>query len=199
MPLNSEKTLELVKEAGVLRPRELARHGIPRTVLTRLTEQGRLRRIGRGLYELADAEPTEHLDLVEVCKRVAHGVVCLISALHFHELTTQMPHEVWLAVGVKSHKPRIDYPPVRVVRFSTPALTYGTEVHRIQGVEVRLTSPAKTVADCFKYRNKIGTDVAVEALRDYRRARKGTLDDLWAAAKVCRVTKVIRPYLEALA
>jgi predicted transcriptional regulator of viral defense system len=188
----------MVRKAGVLRPRELAAAGIPRAVLSRLEQQGKIRRIGRGLYTLADAPATEHLDLIEVSKRVPNGVICLISALQFHEMTTQLPHEVWIAVANKIHDPRIDHPPVRVVRFSQAALTFGVETHKIHGVSVRITSPAKTVADCFKFRNKVGTDVAVEALKEFRRARKGKLDDLWEAAEVCRVVNVMRPYLEAL-
>lgn len=198
MSKNQEKTLKLVQKAGVLRPRELAAAGIPRTALSRLEQAGKVRRVGRGLYAAADAKATEHIDVMEVCKRVPQGVVCLISALNFHGMTTQIPHEVWLAVGIKSHKPRIEYPPVRVVRFSKAALGFGVESHVIDGVTVRVTSPAKTVADCFKYRNKVGMDVAVEALKDYWRERKGKIDDVWQAAEVCRVKNVIRPYLEAI-
>jgi len=198
MATNEEKALKLVETAGVLRSRELAAAGIPRTVLSRLEEQGKIRRVGRGLYTATDSTATEHLDLMEVCKRSPQGVICLISALNFHEMTTQMPHEVWLAIGNRAHKPRIEYPPVRIARFSQAALEFGVEAHIIQGVAVRVTTPAKTVADCFKYRNKVGTDVAIEALKEFRRLRKGKLDDLWQAADVCRVTNVMRPYLEAI-
>lgn len=158
-----------------------------------------MRRIARGLYELAEPDPIEHIDLMEVCKRVPQGVICLISALNFHGMTSQMPYEVWLAIDVKAYKPKIERPPVRFVRFSGAALTYGVETHDIRGVQVNVTTPAKTVADCFKYRNKVGTDVAVEALKELRRGRKGKTDDLWQAAEACRVTKVIRPYVESLA
>ena len=125
-------------------------------------------------------------------------MICLLSALRFHGLTTQSPFEVWLAIDIKARKPRVESPPLRIVRFSRESLVYGVERHLVEGVPVRITSPAKTVADCFKYRNKIGLDAAMEALRDYRRLRKGPLDDLWRAAEVCRVTAVIRPYLEAI-
>lgn len=198
MATNADKVLKLIRKAGVFRPRELDAHGIPRTALSRLEKQGRVRRISRGLYELAEQEPTEHIDLMEACKRVPQGTVCLISALNFHGMTTQMPYEVWLAIDVRAHKPHIGRPPVRIVRSSGDALSYGVEVHDLRGVPVRITSPAKTVADCFKYRNKVGIDVAAEALREFVRRRKGKRDDLWRAAEVCRVTNVMRPYLEAL-
>lgn len=199
MAANEEKVFKLVRKAGVFRPRELEPHGIPRTALSRLEKQGRVRRISRGLYEAVDQEPTEHIDLMEVCKRAPRATVCLISALNFHGMTTQMPYEVWLAVDVQAHQPRIRRPPVRIVRFSGEALRYGVETHTLRGVPVRVTSPAKTVADCFKFRNKVGADVAIEALREFVRRRKGKRDDLWRAAEVCRVTNIMRPYLEALA
>ena len=146
----------------------------------------------------ADARPTENQSLVEACKRVPRGVVCLLSALQFHGLTTQAPFEVWMAVGVRAWAPRVDYPPLRIVRFSGSALTGGVEERRIGGVPIRVYGPAKTVADCFKFRNKVGLDVALEALRDCRRRRKATMDELWRAARVCRMTNVMRPYLESL-
>ena len=126
------------------------------------------------------------------------GVVCLLSALRFHGLTTQSPFEVWLAIGGKDWQPRVEYPPLRVLRFAKAALVEGVEEHTIQGVKVRVTSPARTVADCFKYRHKIGLDVALEALRDCWRQRRATMDELWRAAAVCRVANVMRPYLESL-
>jgi predicted transcriptional regulator of viral defense system len=129
---------------------------------------------------------------------VPKGVVCLLSALRFHELTTQAPFEVWLAIGEKAWRPRVDYPPLRVVRFSAAALASGVEQHQIEGVTIPVFSPAKTVADCFKYRNKIGLDVAIEALRECWGSRRCTMDDLWKYAKVCRVQNVMRPYLESI-
>jgi predicted transcriptional regulator of viral defense system len=129
---------------------------------------------------------------------VPRGVVCLLSALRFHELTTQQPFEVWLAIGIKSWKPEVASPPVRIVRFSETALNFGVEQHAIEKIPVRVYSAAKTVSDCFKYRNKIGVDVALEALRDCMSQRKATVDELWEAAKVCRMTNVMRPYLEAV-
>lgn len=195
----TQRILEIVERAGVLRPRDLNAHGIPRETLRRLHARGRLHRIGRGLYVLPEADVTEHHTLAQACKRVPQGVVCLLSALRFHELTTQAPFEVWLAIGGKAWRPRVDYPPLRFVRFSGAALTAGIEEHIVEGVLVKVYSPAKTVADCFKYRNKIGLDVALEALRDCRRQRQCSNDELWHYAQICRVANVMRPYLEATA
>jgi predicted transcriptional regulator of viral defense system len=192
------KVLALVRKAGVLRAQDLEAHGIPRVVLTRLHQKARLKRVARGLYVLPEADLSEHHTLAEACKRIPHGIVCLLSALRVHGLTTQAPFEVWLALDVKARKPQLAAPPLHIVRFSGKALRFGVEERSVEGVPVRVTSPAKTVADCFKYRNKIGLDVAMEALKDYRRTRK-SLDELWKAAGVCRVASVMRPYLEALA
>lgn len=195
----TDKVLELVREAGVLRPRDLDPYNIPRTYLSRLCTAGKLQRIARGLYVLPDSGVTEHHSLAEACKRVPKGVVCLLSALRFHELTTQAPFKVWLAIGEKAWRPRMEYPPLRIVRFSRATLNAGVEKHQIEGVTVHVYCPAKTVADCFKYRNKIGLDVAIEALRECWRSRRCTMDDLWHYADICRVRNVMRPYLEALA
>ncbi|MBI4168634.1 MAG: type IV toxin-antitoxin system AbiEi family antitoxin domain-containing protein [Acidobacteria bacterium] len=197
-PTAEARALSAARKIGVLRPRDLIKHNVPRVTLTRLYRRGRLERVGRGMYVLSEADPSENHTLAVACKRVPHGVVCLLSALRFHGLTTQSPFEVWLAIDVKARKPRVDVPPLRIVRFSGRALTHGVEEVRVEGVPVRVTSPAKTVADCFKYRNKIGLDVALEALKDYR-AQRRSLDELWRAAQACRVVSVIRPYLEALA
>lgn len=199
MSKQADRVLELVREAGVLRPRDLDALGIPRTYLSRLHQAGHLERLGRGLYVLPSADATEHRTLAEAAKRVPNGVICLLSALRFHELTTQEPFEVWMAIGEKAWRPRVEYPRLRVVRFSEAALTEGMEVKKLEGVSVRVFNPAKTVADCFKYRNKIGLDVAIEALRECWRERRCKMDDLWHYADVCRVRNVMRPYLEALA
>jgi predicted transcriptional regulator of viral defense system len=195
----TDKILKLVRKAGVLRPRDLDSYDIPRIYLSRLCTAGKLQRIGRGLYVLPESGATEHHSLAEVCKRIPKGVVCLLSALRFHDLTTQAPFEVWLAIGEKAWRPRLEYPPLRIVRFSRATLDAGVEEYQIEGVTVHVYSPAKTVADCFKYRNKIGLDVAIEALRECRRARRCTMDDLWHYADICRVRNVMRPYLESLA
>ncbi len=183
---------------SVLRPRDVA-GDVSRTSLARLVDQGELERVGRGLYVPTKTKATEHHTLVEAAKRVPHGIVCLLSALGFHGLTTQSPHEVWLAIDVKARKPKVDWPPLRIVRFSGAALRFGVVEHALEGVAVRITSREKTVADCFKYRNKIGLDVALEALRDYLGARGRSVDALMAAAAASRVTNVMRPYLDALA
>jgi predicted transcriptional regulator of viral defense system len=196
---HTRRILEMVEQAGVLRPRDLDAHGIPRIYLSRLCERGILQRVGRGLYVLSNADVSEHHTLAEAGKRVPHGVVCLLSALRFHGLTTQAPFEVWLAIGSKVWRPQVDYPRLRFVRFSARALEAGLEEHSIEGVIVRVYNPAKTVADCFKYRNKIGLDVALEALRDCRRQRICTNDKLWHYAKICRVANIMRPYMEATA
>ncbi|MGK7345739.1 MAG: type IV toxin-antitoxin system AbiEi family antitoxin domain-containing protein [Candidatus Nitrospinota bacterium M3_3B_026] len=195
----TDKVLKLVRKLGVLRPRDLDPYDIPRTSLSRLCATGKLQRIGRGLYVLPNSGATEHHSLAEASKRVPKGVVCLLSALRFHDLTTQAPFEVWLAIGEKAWRPRMEYPPLRIVRFSQAALGAGVEEHQIEGVAVRVYTPAKTIADCFKYRNKIGLDVAIEALKDCWRSRQCAMDDLWHYADICRVRNVMRPYLESLA
>lgn len=194
----TERVAALAASSGVLRPRDLAAHGLPRHALRRAAEAGLIRRAARGLYLPAGASLTEHHSLAEAAKRVPRGVVCLLSALRFHDLGTQNPFEVWLAIGNKDRAPRPSSPPLRVVRFSGRALAYGQERHSIENVPVRVTSVAKTIADCFKYRNKIGLDVALEALRDGLRRKKATPTALMNAARACRVANVMRPYLEAL-
>jgi predicted transcriptional regulator of viral defense system len=192
------RLIQVAEAGGVIRARDLDRHRIPRVYLTRLVSDGALRRLGRGLYISSNAKLTEHHELAEAAKRVPRAVVCLLSALQFHGLTTQAPREVWIAIGQKARRARGERPRLRIVHFSGQALSAGVEQHVIEGVRVRIYNPAKTVADCFKFRNKIGLDVALEALRDYRRTKKGTSDDLWHFAKICRVANVMRPYLEAI-
>jgi predicted transcriptional regulator of viral defense system len=203
MPQNLTQTEHILRSAerrGVLRPRDLDRLGISRTALSRLHAAGKLVRLGRGLYALPETPGrTEHQALMEVASRVPQSVICLLSALRFHGLTTQAPFEIWIAVDRRAWRPRIDYPPIRVLRFSGRALTEGIETHTIGGVKVHVYSPAKTVADCFKYRNKFGLDVALEALRDVWRAKRATIDELLRCARICRVEGVMRPYLESLA
>jgi predicted transcriptional regulator of viral defense system len=194
----SKQLLDMVRKAGMLRPRDLVSRNIPRTYLQRLHDRGLLVKETRGLYKLPDAEVTENHSLAEACKRVPRGVVCLLSALQFHKLTTQAPSEVWLALDRKARAPKNGGQPLRIMRMSGRALTEGVEGHRIEGVAVKVYKTAKTVADCFKYRNKIGLDVALEALRDYRLKYRGGMDELWRFAKICRVDKIMQPYLEAL-
>lgn len=198
MTTRPQEVLELVREAGVLRPRDLDPHGIPREYLRRLEQNGLLERVGRGLYVLPDADATEYRTLAEASKLVPRGVICLLSALRFHELTTQSPHQVWMAIGPSGWRPESQGPPIRIVHFSGPAFTEGVETYGIEGVDVTVYNEAKTVADCFKFRRKIGLDVALEALRDYQRRFPSGMDDLWRYAKICRVARVVRPYLEAM-
>jgi predicted transcriptional regulator of viral defense system len=193
-----QRLYDFAKQSGILRVRDVTALGIHPENLRRLTAEGILTRATRGVYYLADADITENHTLAEVCKRVPAAVICLLSALRFHELTTQSPWDVWLAIDRKARKPRLEYPALRIARFSGSALTEGVEVHQIEGVTVKVFSPAKTVVDCFKYRNKIGLDVALEAIRDYLRAYRGGMDDLWRFAKICRVANLMRPYLEAI-
>ncbi len=198
-PTTAEEVLQLARQMGVLRVRDLTSRGIHPEYLRRLYHKGLLTRTGRGLYVVAGAEISVHRGLAQACKRVPHGVISLLSALQFHELGTQSPFEVWMALDRKAARPRVDYPPLRIVRFSGKALTEGIEERSIEGVRVRVYNPAKTVADCFKYRNKLGVDVALEALRDCREQKKCRNDDLWCYGKICRVANVMRPYLEATA
>lgn len=194
---HSHRLIELARRHGVLRACDLKEHGIPRVYLTRLVEDGILVRTSRGLYGLAEAEITENHSLAEVGRRVGHGVVCLLSALRFYGLTTQLPYEVWLAIDRKARVPKMDYPPLRIVRFSAQDLVEGVVPYNVEGVTVRVTDPARTVADCFAYRNTVGTDVALEALRDCLRQKRASSDDLYRAAKARRMANVMRPYLEA--
>ena len=198
MATSHQNILDLAAERGLIRPRDLTERGLPTVALTRLVRQGRLQRVGRGLYALPDRPVSEHNALAEVARKHPHAIVCLLSALRFHDLTTQSPFEVWLAIPNKARAPKMDYPPLRIVRFSGEALTLGVEDHIIDGVPVRVTSVARTVADCFKFRNKIGLDVALEALQEAWRAKRVSMDELWHYATLCRVTNVMRPYMESL-
>jgi len=172
--------------------------GLARTQIRRLSARGEIVRVARGLYRLPGAPRSERQDLAEAARRVPGGVVCLLSALRFHGLTTQNPFEIWLAIDRKAWRPRVEHPPLRLVYLTEPALQAGVEEHDIDGVIVQVFSAAKTVADCFKFRNKIGTDVAVEALRDFRRKYSREFEALWRFAEVNRVTRVMHPYLESL-
>jgi predicted transcriptional regulator of viral defense system len=193
-----QNILDLAAERSLIRPRDLTERGLSTVALTRLVRQGRLQRVGRGLYALPDRPVSEHNALAEVARKHPQAIVCLLSALRFHDLTTQSPFEVWLAIPNKARAPKMDYPPLRITRFSGAALTRGVEDHVIDGVPVRVTGVARTVADCFKFRNKIGLDVALEALQEAWRAKRASMDELWRYATLCRVANVMRPYLESL-
>ena len=196
---DSKRVLELVRKNGILKTKDLKAHGINSKILTRLVNEGRLVRIDRGLYRLTGIEyETRFHNYAEIHKRFPKSVICLLSALSFHEITTQLPYQIWIAIEEKARRPKSEGVALRVVRFSKKALEEGVEEYPIEGVPVRITNPARTVADCFKYRNKIGLDVALEALREGLRDRRFTRDEFWQYAKLCRVSNVIRPYMEAM-
>lgn len=192
------KTMLYVREHGIARPRDLEAVGIPREYLLRLYRQGKLNRSGRGMYTLPEISITERHSYAEVAKRVPEAVLCLLSALAFHEITTQNPVSIWIALGKGARTPALKSNALRVVRLSGPSLIEGIESHRVEGVSVRVYSIAKTVADCFKFRNKIGLDIAIEALKDCLAQKKASVSDIYRYAKICRVSNVIRPYLEAV-
>ena len=194
-----DRTLKLARRRQGVTTRELAQAGIHSQVLSRLVAGRKLERIARGLYRLPDQALTEHHGLAIAGAAVPHGVVCLLSALQYHGIGTQLPSEVWMAIDRRARRPVLRYPPLRIVRYTGAALTEGAESHRLEGREVRVYNVAKTLADCFKYRNKIGLDVALEALREAWRARRFKMDELDRYAAICRVHRVMRPYLEALA
>jgi predicted transcriptional regulator of viral defense system len=193
-----EKIAPLFANKGILRSSELEAAGINRMRLSRLVQQGRLIRISRGLYALPEYLPGEHGELATVARRAPHALFCLLTALQIHELTTQAPFKVWIAIANKAHPPKLDYPPLHVVRFSQASLQEGVEKREVDGIEIHLTTPAKTVADCFKFRNKVGLDVAIEALREVIREKRATMDELWHFAILNRVGNVMRPYMEAV-
>jgi predicted transcriptional regulator of viral defense system len=190
--------MQYIGQHGIVRPRDIEAIGLPREYLVRLHRQGKLNRFGRGIYTLPDANVTERHSYAEVAKRVPDAAICLLSALVFHGITTQSPASVWIALRKGARTPVFTSPSLRIVRLSGPSLTEGIENHQVEGVSVRVYSAAKTVADCFKFRNKIGLDVAIEALKDSLRQKKATVNEISRYAKICRVSNVIRPYMEAL-
>jgi predicted transcriptional regulator of viral defense system len=190
--------LRLARRRGSITRREVAEAGIHTQILSRLVRAGTLERVARGRYRLHDAPITEHHGLALVAAAVPRAVICLLSALSFHEVGTQLPHEVWIALDRRSRRPALSYPRLRVHRFSGKALTEGIETHRIEGESVKVYGVAKTLADVFKYRNKVGLDVGMEALREAWRARKVTMEEIHFYARLCRVERVMRPYLDAL-
>jgi predicted transcriptional regulator of viral defense system len=195
---HAQQVLALASQQGLLRASQLRVLGIGRVVLTRLTASGQLERVGRGVYRLSDAQGAEHESLATIAVKVPQAVFCLLTALQIHELTTQLPRQVWIAMPQGSHTPKMDYPPVKMVQFSGEAYAQGIEVVRVEQIELRVYGVAKTIADCFKHRSKVGLDVAIEALREALAANKTNANDLWRFAKICRVANVMRPYLETL-
>ena len=196
---NEHAVLRLARKRSLLRARDLVDAGLPSIVLTRLVSAGKLERVGRGVYTLPDQTISEHRSLAEVAIRVPRGVICLLSALRVHDIGTQAPHEVWLAIPHRMPAPRLSQPALRVIRMSGESLVQGIDRTKIDGVEVPVFNAAKTIADCFKFRNKIGLDVALEALREGWNQRRVTMDELWHYASINRVANVMRPYLESTA
>lgn len=198
MNTHPTQLLALAAHNGMIRARDLKQFGLSTVSLTRLMRRGLLVRVGRGLYALPTRTLSVHAATVELAYRYPQAIVCLLSALRLHELTTQAPFEAWIAIPNKARVPKVDYPPLRIVRFSGAALTEGIEQQMIDGIAVRVTSVARTVVDCFKFRNKIGLDVALEALREALDNKRVSIDDLWRMARACRLANVMRPYLESM-
>ncbi|MGV0985481.1 MAG: type IV toxin-antitoxin system AbiEi family antitoxin domain-containing protein [Limnohabitans sp.] len=198
MEAASVSLLDLAQGKALLRPSDAVARGHSRLYLAQLAQRGLVHKVSRGLYALPQRKASEFASLAEVASKHPQALVCLLSALAFHGLTTQAPFEVWIAVDNKARAPQMPYPPLRIARFSGSALTEGVELHNIEGVPVKVTSVPKTIADCFKYRNKIGLDVAMEALKEAWSAKRVSMDELWHYGQICRVQNVMRPYLEGL-
>jgi predicted transcriptional regulator of viral defense system len=194
----NQRILTLTRKHGIIRVQDLKDEGIHPEYLRRMVAQGLIIQAGRGLYTAADADISAHHSLAQVSKWVPRGVICLISALQFHNIGTQNPFEVWLALERNVASPRIQYPPLRIVRFSGESFSNGIEEHLIENITVKVYNPAKTIADCFKFRNKVGLDVAMEALRDCIKQRLCTNDELWNYSKICRVSNIMKPYIESM-
>ena len=193
-----QQVLELAAKYAVISSADVLQADLPREYLHRLADEGKLERISRGLYQTVDRDQGQYFSMLSVAKQVPNGVIALLSALSYHGITTQHPYEVWIAVDRKARKPKIGYPKVRYLSMSAPVLNTGVEEHLIDGINIKVFTSAKTVVDCFKYRNKIGLDVALEALREGWREKRFTIDELTNYAQVCRVLNVMRPYMESL-
>ena len=190
-----KEILKAAKKLGLLRPRDIA---APRAALRDLVKRGLLEQVGRGLYRIPNSDISEHSSLVEVSVRLPNAIISHLSALQFHGIGTQNPHEVWITLNVRARRPQSKYPPIRVMRASGGALKTGVEYHKIEGREVPIYSIEKTIIDCFKYRSKVGLDVALEALKDAWAKKQINIDTLWKYSKICHVTNIIRPYIEAI-
>jgi len=196
-PIAAAKAV-IKQHGGIIRTAQALRSGIHPRTLYQMRDEGLLETISRGLYRLSDLPPLGNPDLTAVAQRVPHGVICLISALAFHEMTTQIPHEVYLALARGKSRPRIVHPPIRVFWFSDSAFNTGIESQIIDGTPVQIYSPEKTLADVFRYRNELGMETAIEALHLYRQKGRMRIDSLMECARACRVEKIMRPYLEAV-
>lgn len=193
-----QQVIDFMHKQTVVRPKDLAIAGLPKDYLYQLAKDGVVERLARGLYQLPNSDITEWTSYVEVQSRVPKGVFCLLSALTFHNIGTQNPHKLWIAIPNKAWRPKIDYPPVRYITMSGVALDRCIETYQVEGVSIRIYSAAKTVADCFKFRNQVGLDVAIEALKEGWRDNKFTMDELTNCAEICRVSKIIQPYAESI-
>lgn len=193
-----QKVLQMARKEGIVRMSELTKKGITRATVSRLVSEKKLKKLAPGLYCLPDTEFSEKESLVIIASRVPQAVFCLLTALQVHELTTQLPRRLWIAMPKGSHVPRIDYPPIKMVQYSNESYSDGIEIIESDNIKLKVYSSAKTIVDCFKHRNKIGLDVAIEALKEAYVKNKVTVDELWHYAKICRVTNIIRPYIEAI-
>jgi predicted transcriptional regulator of viral defense system len=193
-----QKVLQMARKEGVIRMSDLTKKGITRATVSRLVRENKLEKLAPGLYCLPETEFSEKESLVIIASRVSQAVFCLLTALQLHELTTQLSRKVWIAMPKGSHEPRMNYPPIKMVQYSDEAYSEGIEIIESDNIKLRVYSLAKTIVDCFKHRNKIGLDVALEALKEAYTKNKVTVDELWHYAKICRVTNVIRPYVEAI-
>lgn len=194
-----ERAMDIIREhGGIMRTSEALKAGVHPRTLYALRDNGALEQVSRGVYRLADQAPISNPDLITVALRIPRAVICLASALHFHEITTQIPHRVSIALERGAETPRLDQPPLSVHRFSKEAFGAGIEQHEVDGVMVSIYNPEKTLADCFKFRNKIGMDIVLEALKLYRERKRFRTDTLLEYARICRVDSVMKPYLEAL-
>ena len=194
----TEQILKIAEKKGIIQANDIEVLGIARNYLYKLCKEGLLIKVARGMYMLPDAPITENRNLVEIAKRIPNAVVCLISALSFHEITTQIPHEIWIAVPRDTWRPNIDYPPLHYTVLTAAVYDFGIQEVDINGIVIKVYSPAKTVADCFKFRNTVGLDVAIESLKEAWRSHKVSMDELVEAAEINRVSKIMRPYLEAI-
>lgn len=194
----TQQILNLAKLQGVIASKDVEELNISRNYLYKMHKEGLLYKTGYGLYSLPNADVNENANLIEIAKRIPNAVIGLISALSYHEITTQISHEIWIVIPRGAWRPQIEYPPLRINYVSGPAYLFGIQEHLINGIAVKIYTPAKTVADCFKFRNKIGLDIAIEALREVRRKKSVTMSELVEAAKINRVLSIMRPYLEAI-
>lgn len=195
----SGRVIDALYKQGIVKASAFGKMGVTRAYLSKMNAQGLITRSGRGYYTLPNRSITEHHSLAEAAVAIPDAVICLLSALQFHHLTTQNPHKIWIAISREHRPPAFKGVPIIIVRYSPASHAEGIERHTIEGIGVKIYSVAKTIADCFKFRNKIGIDVALEALRECMQKRLCTVDELWRYARICRVGKIIRPYMEALA